>query len=172
MPIPFRRISALTTLRRMRRVLVALGVFGMAMTVGAANQPVLRAGAAAIDISPTVLPAPLGNGWTKRMVGRVNDPLWARALVLDDGVTTLAMVVVDSTIVSREIYDDAKRAAEKATGIPSSNILMSATHNHSAPAAMELALNKPDVHYPKLLCERLAEAVIQAHRRRELHAQS
>ena len=135
--------------------------------VAAAEQSVLRAGAAAVDITPTVLPAPIGNGWTRRMIDRVNDPLWARALVIDDGVTTLAMVVVDSTLVSREIYDDAKRTAEKATGIPASHILMSATHNHSAPAAAELALNVPDEHYPKLLREKLARAVIEAHRRLE-----
>ena len=133
----------------------------------AAERPVLRAGAAAIDITPTVLPAPIGNGWTRQMVDRVNDPLWARALVLDDGVTKLAMVVVDSTLVSREIYDDAKRVAEKATGIPASHMLMSATHNHSAPAASELALNVPDEHYPKFLRAKLAEAVIEAYRRLE-----
>ncbi|MBI4622087.1 MAG: hypothetical protein HY736_02560 [Verrucomicrobia bacterium] len=150
-----------------RRLLIALLLLAMALPAGAAEKPVLRAGAAAVDITPTVLPAPLGNGWTKRLVGRVNDPLWARALVLDDGVTMLAMVVVDSTLIAREIYDDAKRAAEKATGIPRANMLMSATHNHSAPAAMELALNQPDEHYPNLLREKLAEAVIAAHRRLE-----
>jgi len=148
-------------------LLVALALIAIRLPAAAANQPVLRAGAAAIDITPTVVPAPIGNGWTKRMVGQMHDPLWARALVLDDGVTKLAMVVVDSTLVSREIYDEAKRVAEKATGIPASNMLMSATHNHSAPAAMELALNTPDEHYPQLLRRKLAEAVIEAHRRLE-----
>lgn len=148
-------------------LLASLALVGSQLPLAAAAKPVLRAGAAAVDITPTVLPAPIGNGWTRRMVGRVNDPLMARALVLDDGVTKLAMVVVDSTLVTREIYDDAKRAAEKATGIPASNMLMSATHNHSAPAVAELALNQPDEHYPKLLREKLAEAVIAAYRRLE-----
>ncbi|MEY4938999.1 MAG: hypothetical protein RIQ93_734 [Verrucomicrobiota bacterium] len=148
-------------------LLAALVLLASDLSAAASPQPVLRAGAAAIDITPTVLPAPIGNGWTRRMVSKVHDPLWARALVLDDGVTQIAMVVVDSTLVSREIYDDAKRAAEKATGIPAAHMLMSATHNHSAPAAAELALNRPDEHYPKLLREKLAEAVIAAHRRLE-----
>jgi neutral ceramidase len=150
-----------------RQLLVALILAATGLPAGAVEKPVLRAGAVAVDITPTVLPSPLGNGWKKQLVGRVHDPLWARALVLDDGVTKLAMVVVDSTAITREICDDAKRAAQAATGIPMSNMLMSATHNHSAPAAMELALNQPDEHYPKLLRAKLAEAVIEAHRRLE-----
>ena len=144
-----------------------LALLVLVLPARAADKPVLRAGAAAVDITPTVLPSPLGNGWTKQSIGKVHDPLWARALVLDDGVTKLAMVVVDSTMVPREIYDGAKRIAEKATGIPAAHMLMSATHNHSAPATAELGRNKPDEHYPQLLREKLAAAVIEAHRRLE-----
>lgn len=149
-----------------RAVIAATLIFvGFSTSTHAAEKITLRAGAVAIDISPTVLPSPLGNGFKRQSVGKIHDPLWARALVLDDGVTTLAMVVVDSTLVTREIYDDAKRVAEAATGIPTANMLMSATHNHSAPAVGELGLNQPDEHYPKLLRAKLAEAVIEAHRR-------
>ncbi len=129
-----------------------------------AHAGTLRAGGAIVDINPTHLPSPLGNGFGRRSITKINDPLCARAMVIDDGATSLAIVVVDSTLVSREIYDEAKAAASAVTGIPVSHMLMSATHNHSAPAASPIALNEPDEHYPKLLRERLAEAVIEAHR--------
>jgi hypothetical protein len=67
-----------------RGLLVALILAAMGLPAGAVEKPVLRAGAVAVDITPTVLPSPLGNGWKKQLVGRVHDPLWARALVLDE----------------------------------------------------------------------------------------
>ena len=38
-------------------------------------------------------------------------------------------------MIPRELLDSAKAMAEKATGIPASHMLISATHTHSAPAA-------------------------------------
>src|SRR5690606_133062 len=86
----------------------------------------------------------------------------ARGLVLDDGNTRLAIVVSDLCMVSRETLDEAKRRANKATGIPMQNMMMSATHTHSAGTACSVFQSDPDKEYLKFLTQRIAEAVIRA----------
>ena len=71
----------------------------------------LRAGVAAVDITPKLFPLNMPGLFTARMAQRVHDPLHARALVLDDGATTLAMAVVDNIGVAQEVSDEAKGMA-------------------------------------------------------------
>ena len=78
----------------------------------------------------------VNGGFLEQRAGTVRDPLPARGLVLDDGATRLAMVVVDSCMMPRELIDRAKQLAREQTGIPTDRMLVSATHTHSAPAAM------------------------------------
>ena len=97
---------------------------------------VFRAGAAAIDISPVKLPVLINGNMTAVLATEVVDPLHARALVLDDGTNEIAIVIVDSCGLPRELIDKAKRLAERATGIPTDRMLIAATHAHSAPSVM------------------------------------
>ncbi len=69
---------------------------------------------------------------THRTADKAHDPLHARCLVLDNGVTKIALVTCDSCMIPREIYDAAKEKASQATGIPADHILCSATHTHTA----------------------------------------
>src|SRR5438046_71847 len=104
-----------------------------------ASQPAkaaLRAGAAAVDVTPEKLPVLINGGFLSASADKVHDPLFARCLVLDDGTTRLAVCVVDSCLMPRDLLDDAKARASKSTGIPTSRMLVSATHAHSCPAAM------------------------------------
>ena len=78
----------------------------------------LKAGAFAIDVTPEKFPVSVNGGFSDRKVWAVNDPLHARCLVLDDGTTKLAIVVVDSCMITREVLDAAKALAAKRTGIP------------------------------------------------------
>ncbi|MBT7910389.1 MAG: hypothetical protein HN607_07635, partial [Verrucomicrobia bacterium] len=96
----------------------------------------LRAGAAKVDVTPLVLPVIRNGGFIEASDNKVVDPLHARCLVLDDRVTRLAIVVVDSCMLPRELCDEAKRLASDKTGIPLDRILISATHWHSAPSSM------------------------------------
>ena len=50
----------------------------------------LRAGAAKVDVTPPVLPVIRNGGFLETTDNKVNDPLHARCLVLDDRVTRLA----------------------------------------------------------------------------------
>src|SRR5207245_926504 len=83
-------------------------------------------------VSPTTLPVLVNGGFLQAKADRVRDPLAARALVLDDGDTRLAIVVVDSCMMPRDLLDRAKDVARTRTGIRIDRMLISATHTHSA----------------------------------------
>ena len=51
----------------------------------AADKPVLRAGAAAVDITPTHFPMNMPGGFSSNMAEKAHDPFHSRALVLNDG---------------------------------------------------------------------------------------
>src|SRR4051794_37854998 len=95
-----------------------------------------RAGAAAVDMTPTTFPVRVNGMFEERTATKAHDPLHARALVLDDGTTRVAIVIVDSCMLPRELLDKAKGLANRSTGIPTEQMLIAATHTHSAPAAM------------------------------------
>src|SRR5262245_22794643 len=78
----------------------------------------LPAGTALVDITPTKFPVIVNGGFLEGSAKAAQDPLHARALVLSNGQTTLAIVVVDSCMLPRELLDRAKELASKATGIP------------------------------------------------------
>ncbi len=125
----------------------------------------LKAGAFAQNITPKKFPISVNGHFADRKATSAHDPLHARCLVLDDGRTKIALVVVDSCMVPRPILDGAKVLAEKATGIPASNMLISATHTHTAPAVAGVFQSDPDTEYVKFLTKKIAEGIEQAHKR-------
>jgi len=129
-------------------------MFGPVVSAGDAGA--LRAGASAVDITPREFPVNMPGGFKTNMAESAHDPLHARALVLDDGATTLAMVVVDSLGVAREVTDEAKTIASNRCGIAVDKILISATHTHSAPSSKAAT-------YRKILTDGIAEAIVRAH---------
>jgi hypothetical protein len=123
----------------------------------------LRAGAYAQDVTPQKFPISVNGGMSDRKATAANDPLHARCLVLDDGKTKAALVVVDSCMIPRHIHDAAKELASKKTGIPTANILISATHTHTAPTLGSVFQSDPDDDYIKFLIEKIAAGIEKAH---------
>jgi neutral ceramidase len=121
-----------------------------------------RAGAFAQDITPPKLPISVNGGMSDRTATAVHDRLHARCLVLDDGRTRLAFAVCDSCMIPREILDEAKRRAHKTTGIPVENMLISATHTHTAPTAGAVFQSDPDPAYVAFLTEQIAKGIERA----------
>ena len=119
----------------------------------------LRAAAHAIDITPTKFPVFVNGGFTERKATRAHDRLHARCLVLAAGRTRVAIAVVDSCILPRPLLDQAKALAAKTTGIPVENMLISATHTHSAPAATGALGCPADADYVTVLPGRIAEGI-------------
>src|SRR5262245_34079468 len=126
----------------------------------------MKAGAFAQDVTPVRFPISVNGGMSDVQAKGANDPLHARCLVLDDGATKLAIVVVDSCMIPRELVLEAKAASAKRTGIPADHILISATHAHSAPTVTGVFQSEPDAEYVKFLAARIADGVSAAHDRR------
>jgi hypothetical protein len=122
----------------------------------------LRGGSCAQDITPQTLPVSMNGGYTDRLVTLVHDRLHARCLVLDDGTTKLVIVVCDNCALSRNVVDAAKQTASRSTGIPPENMLISATHTHSAPTAAALFQSDPDPEYLTFLREQIAKGIEKA----------
>ena len=97
--------------------------------------PPLQAGAAASNITPDLGTLIVG-GFAPYPAEHVHDELYARSLVLDDGTTRIALVVCDLLGLHRGVSVEARRLVEETTGIPAQNVLISATHTHSAGTAL------------------------------------
>ena len=98
----------------------------------------LRASAGEVDLNP-----PIG-GWMTGFAARVlpttgvHDPIMARAVLIDDGGTRLAIVSCDLLgFASAAVAEMRSRIAAK-TSIPAGNILICCTHTHSGPSSMPL----------------------------------
>ena len=76
-----------------------------------------------MDISPTNYPVIVNAMFNERSGTTTVDPLYVKALVLDDGSTRIAIAVVDTCMMSRDLIDRAKEIAQKATGIPTERIV-------------------------------------------------
>ena len=146
-------------------ILVACVLLSLLMSTGlAADKPVkLRAGAVAVDVTPQEFPLNTPGNFSVNMADSAHDPLHARALVLDDGTTTLAMVVVDNLGVAPELIEEAKELASKETGIPTEKMLICSTHTHSAPQSNTTKGPAPEVAYRKVLLEGIFKSIIDAH---------
>lgn len=121
-----------------------------------------RAGAHAQDITPLKFPISVNGGMADRQATAAHDRLHARCLVLDDGATKIAIVVCDSCMIPREIMDEAKQRASKATGIPTDHMLIAATHTHTAPTVSGVFQSDPDADYQKHLAEQIAKGIENA----------
>ncbi len=90
----------------------------------------LRAGAARIDYTPRGAELP-------RNFTGVLDPIFVRAVVLDNGSTRAALVAIDAGALPTEIFNHVSERAAKELKIPPSQLLMSASHTHSVPFRLD-----------------------------------
>lgn len=124
---------------------------------------VLRAGAAKRIITPNpLLPVSGGIGTPKPTIEKKGD-LYIRAMVLEKGTTRIAIVSIDN-LGWPAVLADQSRALIK--GIPPENILIGATHTHSAPDAYGFPNEKgesfADMAYLNRCVALMAEAVNEA----------
>ncbi len=122
----------------------------------------LRAGAAKVDITPdkgVSLDGPISKNGP--VVG-INDPLHARAIVLDDQTNRIAIVICDLCMIGRDVVDSAKEQAALRTKIPKNQILVAATHTHAAPRATHIGTSDADNQYHEQLATKIADAIAKA----------
>ncbi|MGA2132911.1 MAG: neutral/alkaline non-lysosomal ceramidase N-terminal domain-containing protein [Bryobacteraceae bacterium] len=86
----------------------------------------LRAGAARVDITPPANPDYPASG------KYAHEHLYIRAIVLDNGVTRAALIGADQGGLGEDVWSAASKQIAEELKCPVENIIMSATHSHSA----------------------------------------
>lgn len=136
-----------------------LSVIGLILFVLADPVPAeLRVGTALVDVTPIHMPVLVNGGMLSRTVDTIKTPIYARAIVLDDGQQRVGIVVVDTCMMPRDLLDDAKKLASQRTSIQPDRMMIAATHTHTAPSSMACLGTEADPTYVPYLREKLAEA--------------
>lgn len=117
-----------------------------------AQDKIFKAGAYSSNITPR-LGTPIVGGWGDPEATYIHDQLQAESLVLDNGDTRLAFVLVDNVGVPREVFNVAKNIIHNETGLPKENMLMAATHTHMGPSAGGEGQKRRGWHYGEPLDE-------------------
>jgi len=135
----------------------------------------LEAGVAVADITPPIGYRMCGYFYERLSTG-VRDSLHAKAIYLHQNNQQAALVFCDLIGVPQAVTDQARLIANRKTGIPSTNIMVAATHSHTGPLyfdalrtflherAVEKNGSDPQetIDYPSALAEKLAGAIVQA----------
>jgi hypothetical protein len=120
------------TVRRFCPFFLSLLVLAAAPVLAAG----LRLGTAAVKITPP-LGTPVAGYYSTRGSDGVLDDLYAKVAVLDDGRTQAALVVCDLITMPRATVLEARRLIQQQTGLPGSQVMISATHTHTGPVLTE-----------------------------------
>lgn len=128
--------------------------------------PPLRAGATVSDITPGLGENIVG-GFSPFPSKNIHDELKARCIVLDDGRTKIALVVCDLLGFHRSLSVEARRQILAQSGIRPENVLISATHTHSASSALGPPGYRTETEgqldeYQKFVARRIADGVQRA----------
>lgn len=86
----------------------------------------LRVGAAKVDITPAA------SEWPKHYLG-VLDRVYSRAIVIDNGATSAALVTVDVISLSDAVVGRVNGRIAAELGIPVEHIVLAGTGTHSSP---------------------------------------
>ncbi len=108
------------------RILLCVGAMGFtsfASHAVAASAGSLRAGAAKVEITPAA---------TAAAAKYDNEHLFIRAIVLDNGVARAALIGADQGGTPEDVWQEASKKIAAELNAPVENIVMSATHTHSA----------------------------------------
>jgi neutral ceramidase len=114
--------------------LVEAYIFGACGNLCAGDS--LRVGIAVADITPPI-GFPMAGYYHERLAEGTIDPLKAKAIVFRDGQTEAALVVCDLIGIATDLSKSVRQKASEKTGIPAANIVLTATHSHTAPDYMK-----------------------------------
>ncbi len=133
----------------------------------------LQAGAAIIDVTPQKPMFLHGYPHVERISEGIHDPLYASALIIDNGEMQIGFCAVDVVFISREIAAKVRKRVYKQTGIPEQNLMISASHTHSGPVIFsdifyDPVVLKADPEYISYLVDKLVQVYIEAfHNKKE-----
>ncbi|MCX5769969.1 MAG: neutral/alkaline non-lysosomal ceramidase N-terminal domain-containing protein [Candidatus Hydrogenedentes bacterium] len=121
--------------RFMFSLLASILTILLATVAIAADAPALLVGASSASVNPPV-GSFLGGYDLNRTSTGVHDDLCAKAVVVSDGVTSVALVVVDSFSIPYDVTQAIRSAAAgliKNSTLPPRQVIVQSTHSHAAP---------------------------------------
>lgn len=118
-------------LRVSRSLLLVMALASLAVA-GQAQNVALSVGFAQRDITPELA---VKNWVTGKEYPNLHDPLHTRVLVISDGATKSAVVSLDLVDAGESTTDEIRQAVGKALNIAPAQVMVTATHTHSAPWA-------------------------------------
>lgn len=123
----------------------------------------LKAGICETNITPPV------GVWLAGYAGRssgcigVHDELYARVLVLDDGLSLACIVSMDLIALDFDLVERVRDGINRKVGIPYERILLNCSHTHSGPATRTFrAMGERDELYCNVMARKVVGAVQQA----------
>jgi neutral ceramidase len=121
----------------------------------------LRAGFSKVCISPPI-GAPLAGFAARNGVSQgIHDDLFARALVLANGESVVALVSVDLLALSSDFIKRVRDGIQSSTGIDPKSVMIASTHTHAGPVTITTFFN-PEESVDSTYMDSLAEAVEQS----------
>ncbi len=127
----------------------------------------LTAGAAKVNITPPVGIFQCGWRARDRASEAIADELYAKAVVIDDGETRIAIVTTDLLKTYPRVNKFMKKEIFKRTGMDADHVMITASHTHFSPC-VGLESDKPYVkEYTKTLIAKIAGVVDWANRNRQ-----
>ncbi len=121
----------------------------------------LRIGFAEVDITPP-LGTRMAGFFEDRRVEGIHDPLFCRAMAIDNGEHPLIILTCDLLSLKGATVHAAREAIATATGVAPDGIAMSATHTHTGPATSRIFLRPPSEEYVAQLARDLPAAATAA----------
>ncbi|MFB3880854.1 MAG: neutral/alkaline non-lysosomal ceramidase N-terminal domain-containing protein [Armatimonadota bacterium] len=123
----------------------------------------LKAGVAKVEVTPPVGARMAGFAGRVFPSLAVHDPLWAKAIVFDNGRTRLAMVGMDLISISERNVAAVREQAAVASGLAPEAVMIAGSHTHSGPAFYdEDRFTDLERSYWAALPEKLAKAIAEA----------
>jgi hypothetical protein len=153
------------------RMILALGVIGVLLPLLAgcgsdeeSSRKPFKAGVASVKITPEKPGLYLGGWGMNRAFTKVHDDIYARALALQRGDTTVVWVSLDLVGLLEPDVSDIRRAVKD---VPPQNVIICCSHVHSAPDTIGIwgpkdgvtGVNEP---YRQFVKDRAAQAINQA----------
>lgn len=137
----------------------------------------LQAGSGRVEITPPLTIPYLGYEPRHAFFTGVHDPLYARAVALDDGATQVILIAADAIGYSNDLLGpgrnftaEVRRRIATATGVPAAHIMLTTTHAHSTPETVNLRrlLDTPAAApWLAVMLDQLASAAIMAFAHRQ-----
>jgi hypothetical protein len=119
----------------------------------------LQIGVACIDITP-----PAGDvihSGDKVATG-TGDPLYAKALVFDDGTRQAALITADLILLDGDTVARVRGRIAELTPVPATGVMLAASHTHCGPATTGWLSPHLNAEYLEGLCEQLGDLAARA----------